>query len=148
MSNNIVVHEKSALSESVKIASLTEEVVRRLKHTSLDLPHSRRLETLEKLSQKMASSGHKNHFMRRIMISGIVKYERKVKNSRLDPVDKRFKPLYQPSGRALSRLRKKCMSRESWYVTETKISNLGRIKAKFTPEGIKRSPCLKMEKQG
>ena len=51
MSHNIVLQERSALSENVKVSSLTEEVVRRLKHTRRDLPDSHRLETLEDLSQ-------------------------------------------------------------------------------------------------
>ena len=116
MSNNNVVQAKSALSESVKIASLTEEVVRRLKHTSQDLPHSRRMETLENLSQKMVTSGHKVHFMKRILTTGIIKYERKVQASKLDPKEKKFKPLYLPSGRQISRLKTKCMARENWYM--------------------------------
>ena len=57
MSNNVVIQEKSALSESVKIASLTEHVIRRLKNTSQDLPIAYRLEALEGLSQRMANSG-------------------------------------------------------------------------------------------
>ena len=116
MSNNIVVQEKSALSESVKTATLTEEVVRRLKHTSQDLPLSRRLETLEELSTKMATSGHKPQFMKRILTSGIIKYERKIRANKLDPKEKLYKPLYQPSGRQLKRLKKKCLGKDNWYM--------------------------------
>ena len=47
MCNNIVVQEKSALSESVKVSSLTEEIVRRLKNTRDSLPVEYRMETLE-----------------------------------------------------------------------------------------------------
>merc|ERR1712106_665507 len=63
MSDNVVIQAQSALSESVKVASLTEHVIRRLKHTSQSLPHSLRMETLEKFSQKMVNSGHKVPFM-------------------------------------------------------------------------------------
>ena len=59
----------------MKVASLTEEVIRRLKHTSLELPHSSRMEALEKLTQKMSNNGHMGSFMKRIMIKGIVKFE-------------------------------------------------------------------------
>ena len=99
MSNNVVIQEKSALSESVKIASLTEHVTRRLKNTSQDLPISYRLEALEKLSQKMANSGHKPEFMKRILTTGICKYERKLAASRLDIEDPNYQKLHQPSGR-------------------------------------------------
>ena len=59
MSNNIVLQEKSALSETVKISSLTEEVMRRLKNTRDELPITYRLETLEDLTQKMKNSATK-----------------------------------------------------------------------------------------
>ena len=50
MSSNLVLQADSALSDSVKVASLKEEVVRRLKNTSHRLDFSKRLETLEDLS--------------------------------------------------------------------------------------------------
>ena len=50
MAANVVIQSNSALSETVKVASLTEEVVRRLKHTSLELDHTSRMEALEALS--------------------------------------------------------------------------------------------------
>ena len=87
MCNNIVIQEKSALSETVKVSSLTEEIVRRLKHTREELPRSYRMETLEDISQKMKNSGHKENFMKRILTQGIVKYERKVRNSKLEKED-------------------------------------------------------------
>ena len=52
MSNNVV------LSDSVKISSLTEEVIRRLKHTSEEIPNSHRLETMEHLSESKITSIH------------------------------------------------------------------------------------------
>ena len=98
MCNNIVIQANSALSETVKVSSLTEEVVRRLKHTREDLPISYRLETLEDICQRMKNSGHRENFMRRIITAGIVKYERKLKNSKLEQTDKKYRPLHQPSG--------------------------------------------------
>ena len=49
MSRNMVLQADSALSDSVKVATLKEEVVRRLKNTSQRLNTSKRLETLEDL---------------------------------------------------------------------------------------------------
>ena len=90
MCNTIVIQEKSALSDIVKVSSLTEEIVRRLKHTKQELPDTYRMETLEDIKQKMKNSGHKEHFMRRILTSGIAKYEKKVKNSKLDEQDSQY----------------------------------------------------------
>ena len=77
MCNNIVIQEKSALSDIVKVSSLTEEIVRRLKHTREELPRSYRMETLEDISQKMKNSGHKENFMKRILTQGIVNMREK-----------------------------------------------------------------------
>ena len=115
MAANVVVQAGSALGESVKVASLTEEVVRRLKHTSLNLPNSSRMEALEALSQKMSNSGHMQSFMKRIMMKGIVKFERKLALSKLNKDDKSYKPLHNPSGTSVSRFRKKMMSKQNWF---------------------------------
>ena len=53
--------------------------------------------------------------MTRILIKGIVKYERKVALSRLDKSDKKYKPLHQPSGNSLSRFRRKMLARQKWF---------------------------------
>ena len=45
MCKNIVIQENSALSETVKVSSLTEEIVRRVKHTREEQPRSYRMET-------------------------------------------------------------------------------------------------------
>ena len=34
----------------------------------------------------------------------------------MDPKEKLYKPLYQPSGRQLKRLKKKCMGKDNWYM--------------------------------
>ena len=115
MSANVVIQAESALSEQIKVSSLTQEVVRRLKHTSLTLPHSRRMETLERFSQKMANSGHSNNFMKRILLSGISKFVKLVRASNLGKEEKGYKPLHQASGRSLQRFRKKMMARQEWF---------------------------------
>ena len=48
MSSNLMVEAGSALSHEVKMATLSEEVTRRLRNTSLEVDHSSRLEILEK----------------------------------------------------------------------------------------------------
>ena len=58
MCNNVVLQERSAVSETVKVSSLTEEIVRRLKSTKEELPFSYRMQTLEDISQRMKNSGH------------------------------------------------------------------------------------------
>ena len=120
MASNLVLQSDSALSNTVKIASLKEEVVRRLKHTSVELPHTIRMETLEDLTQKMINSGHKPAFIKSILIGGILRYEAKLKNSLLNEKDPEFRPLHQPSGRNNSRLKKKAMARSQWFKDKNK----------------------------
>ena len=115
MSSNMVLQANTALSETVKIASLKEEVVRRLKHTSLRLGLTKRLETLEDLSQMMINSGHSHKFTKSILIGGIMRFEHKLKMSELDKSDTRYKPLHQPSGRCKQRLKRKVMQKQNWY---------------------------------
>ena len=63
MSSNLVLQAGSALSFPVKVAYWKEEVVRRLKHTSTRLEHTKWIETLEDLSQRMRNSGQKTNFI-------------------------------------------------------------------------------------
>ena len=125
MCNNIVVQEKSALSESVKVSSLTEEIVRRLKNTRDSLPVEYRMETLEDISQRMRNSGHSNPFMKRILMAGITKYEKKLRNSRLDNRSGQYKPLHQPSGRSINKLKQKTLARENWFKGSDKQDETG-----------------------
>ena len=53
--------------------------------------------------------------MKQIFIAGLTKYEKKLELSKLDPMDKRFKKLHQPSGRCPKRLKKKAMARQKWF---------------------------------
>ena len=63
----------------------------------------------------MVNSGHKPHFIRRILCSGIMKYERMVRNSKLEKSDPDYKPLHHPSGRSKMRLKRKAMARDNWF---------------------------------
>ena len=56
MKSNLVVQRKSALSENVKVASLTQEVVRVLLNCSEDLEDKSRVDHLNNLSVKMRTS--------------------------------------------------------------------------------------------
>ena len=56
MASNLLVEAKSALSMEVKQATLSEEVARRLRNTSLRLDPGRRLEIIERACVKMKTS--------------------------------------------------------------------------------------------
>ena len=109
--------------------------VRRLKHTSLLSPFSKRLETLEDLTQKMVNSGHRPTFMKNVMVGGILRFEAKVRNSLLDKDDPKYKPVHQPSGRNLSRLRKKAMAKNNWYRDKPEASDSPQADEEPKPRG-------------
>ena len=61
-----------------------------------------------------------DHFMKRILTQGIVKYERRVKKSELSKSDTQYIPLHQPSGRCMTRMKKKAQAQVNWFrVMET-----------------------------
>ena len=49
------------------------------------------------------------------MIAGILRFEAKLKNSKLGKDDPGYKPLHQPSGRSKRKWRKKVMKKSNWY---------------------------------
>ena len=115
MGINTVLHAKTAQSDSTKFASLSQEVVRRLLHTSRSLPLSHRIENLEKFSQKMTNSGHTRDYIKKVMTNGIQKYEKKYEKSLLPPSHKDHKPLYLGTKyNSLGRWKDKMMERNSW----------------------------------
>ena len=64
MASNLMVEAGSALSKDVKLATLTEEICRRLRNTSMRLDSSRRLEIIERACTKMKTSGQTDPFIR------------------------------------------------------------------------------------
>ena len=56
MASNLMVEAGSALSKEVKLATLSEEVARRLRNTSLKPDPAKRLEILEKACIKMKAT--------------------------------------------------------------------------------------------
>ena len=116
MKTNLVIQSKSALSENIKVSSLSQEVVRILKNCSEDLDNESRLGHLEKLCVKIKTSGYNNAYTRKIMINGIKCYENKLASSLLAKSHKNYEPLhlgkkYNVSGM----LEKKLLAKSDWF---------------------------------
>ena len=132
MASNLVVSAKSALSEEIKLSSLAEEVHRRLRNTSLNVDPSSRLDIIERVCTKMATSGHTNKFIRKVVTRGISNYTEKVKKSRLPTSDPNHCPLYNGrTWKQMEKLKQKAMKGKSWYydkdVTEGKSENVNKV---------------------
>ena len=74
MCQNQVLQRATALPEASIRASLTQEVVRRLKNTSESLPKSVICDILSVFSQKMVNSGHSVSSAQYILVHGVTKY--------------------------------------------------------------------------
>ena len=129
MSSNMVLHAKTAQSDKNKFSSLTQEVVRRLLHTSRTLPSSHRMENLERFCQKMANSGHKMSYIRNVTIAGIEKYTVKYKKSILPSNHEEYKPLHLGTKyNTHGRWKKKMQEGRNWYKDKEIDQTIGKGK--------------------
>ena len=94
MCPNKVLQRDTALSENCVWASLTQEVVRRLKNTKLDRPVSEKQEILSTFSQKLINSGHSLPSCQYILVHGTVKFLELVRRSALPKSHKLYRPLF------------------------------------------------------
>jgi hypothetical protein len=124
MASNLMVEAGSALSKDVKMATLSEEITRRLRNTSLDLDHSCRLEIMERACIKMKTSGHSDVFIRQAVEQGIRAFDDKVKRSRLDEEHPGYQPLYPKAGwRKDIKSKEKALKRGNWFKGVEKDGN-------------------------
>ena len=95
MATNLMIQADTALSKEVKLASLAEEVTRRLRNSSLEVPVDRRMEILEDACTRMKTSGHADHFIRTAVTKGIRNFRDRVRRDGLPRSLKGYLPLYQ-----------------------------------------------------
>ena len=72
MNTNSVLQKDSALSENIKVNSLSQEVVRILLNCSED--DIVRVKHLNQLSTKMKTSGYNTPYIRKVLVNGIKSY--------------------------------------------------------------------------
>ena len=74
------------------------------------------VECLEKLSQKMANSDHRTAYIQKVLITGIEKYDAKLKKSLLPAGDPAYQPLHLGTHyNSMGRWKKKVMAKKDWY---------------------------------
>ena len=97
-------------------ASLTQEVVRRLKNTSEMLPRSEIHRILSIYSQKIVNSGHSLRSAQYLLVHGVTKYIELIRRSQLNTQDSYFKPLHSGKKYDLyNRKLHKFLAKMSWY---------------------------------
>ena len=99
---------------------MAEEVNRRLRNTSREVESSRRVEIVERVCTKMATSGHKDKFIKKAVIKGLDSFNEKVRRSELPKEDPGYHPLYHNKGwKRMEKDRAKVMKKKTWYVEDT-----------------------------
>ena len=116
-----VIQKDTALNESSVRATLVQEVIRRMKNCSLNLPMAEKQEILSVFSQKMLNSGHSLRSVQYILVNGVIKFNELVRVSCLPKSDKSYKPLHAHRlFNVINRKLHKMLAKTSWY-TESEI---------------------------
>ena len=111
VSKKTAIRFESAMGENIKISSLTEEVVRRNKRTSLEVDISKRIEIVNEYHRKLERSGYGQDQIRSIITAGLVGFERIIQKATKNGTN------INRSAKegASDRYRKKLLSRQSWF---------------------------------
>ena len=111
ISNKRVILAESALPGDVKRASLTQEVIRRLRNTDITLPWSVKAEILSEFSNDLRRSGYTEKFRAQVISAGIAGFQKQCEAS-----ENGGTPLFRPlEYERPARIRKKAMAKEAWY---------------------------------
>ena len=115
MASNMVLQSRSAMPENMKIATLNQEVIRRMVNTSEDLDDSIRLEVVDNYARKIINSGYGLNQTRNVMVGGLKGYERKLKLSK-DVTNPKWQPLHPPASFNIqARRKKKILEKNNWF---------------------------------
>ena len=116
MASVYCIMETSALSETTKISSLSQDLIRRMLNTSERVPQEERDRIIEVYTSKLYRSGYKKQQVREIIEAGLKGYETK-----LAKAAKTGTKLHRPARTtAAARQRKKLLNKTTWFKTSRK----------------------------
>ena len=117
--NNIVLQNGSCLPKNTIFSSLRQEVIRRLLHTSKDVPIDFKVSMLEEFIKLMRNSNHQYSFIKSVVMQGITKYNFMRWRSELPIDDQKFCPLHRArSYNSVERTLTKYANRVFWFSDE------------------------------
>ena len=111
MASKLVMMNKSALPHRMKVTTLSQEVVRRLKNTARSVGESKRRNILSNMMVKMRRAGYDDKMRRNVLVSGLKGYWRMVKTEK-EGGRRVNRPRWEG---AVERRYKKLGARSSWY---------------------------------
>ena len=132
MSSNVTVQKDTAMDENQKIKTLSNELTRRLLNTSESLGDEERVVVVDRYTQKLINSGFGVEQTRKIVVNGILAYERKLRESRTIPGRKIHRTAQESSGK---RLRKKLLDKTEWFKKKKRVEDTSDDQAKFKTNG-------------
>ena len=111
MAAKTVIRRGSALGENIKVASLSQDLVRRMKNTSLVLPTSDRVKVVDAYTSKLMSSGYSRSQTKTIVVAGLKGFEKAVKLH-----TEGSKKLHRSADEgAAMRNKKKLLEKSNWF---------------------------------
>ena len=93
--NNILLQKGTALSDETVFSSLRQELIRRMKNTSMDIDLDTRIEIIEEFIQILVNGGHKYSYIKAIVLQALTKYMYMVERSLKNIEDRDYMPLYR-----------------------------------------------------
>ena len=116
MNSPFCILEKSALPESTKFSSLSQDLIRRMLHTSEIVSQQERNIIIEKYVNKLTISGYRQDQVKKIVEAGLRGYQAKLEKARKSGVK------LHRSGKSTENLRykKKLLEKNNWF-KKTKI---------------------------
>ena len=111
MSKKTAIMRNSAMSESIKMSSLTQDMVRRMLHVSLLVSMDERIKVIDDFHDKLLRSGYSWSQCREIIVAGLQGYEKI-----LAKVERGETQLHRDaSDGAIARHRKKLLGPATWF---------------------------------
>ena len=105
------------MPENMLVSSLNQEMTRRMMNTSELLDIDRRVRVVNDYAQKLINSGFGIDQSRKIIVGGLVSYERRVKLSKDEKLPG-WRPLHEGAGfRKAQRMKKKILLKSTWFKT-------------------------------
>ena len=95
MASTQTIQRRSAMPENGRMATLNQELVRRMLNTSEDLGMEERVIVVDKYCQKLTDSGYLRDQVKRVVVGGLTGYEKRRGLSLLHPSHKKYRPLHE-----------------------------------------------------
>ena len=117
-----VLMKRSAMPENTRMATLNQEMIRRMVNTSEMVGEEERCEIVDKYATKLVNSEYSIATTRKIITGGLKGYERMLSTSR-NRKEPGWKPLHMPASfKSKERRTAKMLAKTNWFKSRGKMS--------------------------